>query len=333
MRNKTIVIGVIIGVLLSTVIVVLAGNPDGPGTAPGSTNSYTLEDIYNRLDSSAAGAQSTFTEPSVAPGTGTMHTLNEIMAAAPALDNTNGVTATQVLSGMTYWGLRDGAWGPQTGAMADNDAVVITPTTTGQAIAMGYHNGSGYVVGDADLVASNILSGTNLFGLMGVYPLAGAPRTGQIISYTVGDDGDLKRGVAWPNPRFTDNGNGTVTDNLTGLIWLKNANCFGPKTWATALNDANWLDSGECDLSDGSAEDDWRLPNVRELHSLIDYGHSYPALPSGHPFSGVQSDGYWSGTTPAGSTSNVWYVYLGDGSVYNFDKTDTHYVWPVRDGQ
>ena len=36
-----------------------------------------------------------------------------------------------------------------------------------------------------------------------------------------------KKGVAWPNPRFTDNGNGTVTDNLTGLIWLKNANCFG----------------------------------------------------------------------------------------------------------
>jgi hypothetical protein len=32
-------------------------------------------------------------------------------------------------------------------------------------------------------------------------------------------------GVAWPNPRFTDNSDGTVTDNLTGLIWLKNANC------------------------------------------------------------------------------------------------------------
>ena len=342
MRNKTIVIGVIIGVLLSTVIVVLAGNPDGPGTAPGSTNSYTLEDIYNRLDSSAAGAQSTFTEPSVAPGTGTMHTLNEIMAAAPALDNTNGVTATQVLSGMTYWGLRDGAWGPQTGAMADNDAVVITPTTTGQAIAMGYHNGSGYVVGDADLVASNILSGTNLFGLMGVYPLAGAPRTGQIISYTVGDDGDLKRGVAWPNPRFTDNGNGTVTDNLTGLIWLTNANCAGAtRNWATALSDVGQLNtdgtmnSNNCgDISNsGSHQTDWRLPNLREQQSLIDYGHLNPALPSGHPFTGVQSNYYWTSTTDASNTSYAWGVYLYYGVVYINVKTNTYYVWPVRGGQ
>ena len=44
-------------------------------------------------------------------------------------------------------------------------------------------------------------------------------KTGQIISYstTGGEDGDLKKGVAWPSPRFTDKGNGTVTDNLTKL--------------------------------------------------------------------------------------------------------------------
>ena len=79
-----------------------------------------------------------------------------------------------------------------------------------------------------------------------------------------------EKGVAWPNPRFTDNGNGTVTDNLTGLIWLKNANCFGAKDWAMALSDANTLNNGECGLTDGSVEGDWRLPNVREMQSLID---------------------------------------------------------------
>jgi len=59
----------------------------------------------------------------------------------------------------------------------------------------------------------------------------GAPveKTGQTTYYEPGDDGDLKKGVVWPNPRFTDNEDGTVTDNLTGLIWLKNANCFGAK--------------------------------------------------------------------------------------------------------
>ncbi len=46
-------------------------------------------------------------------------------------------------------------------------------------------------------------------------------KTGQTISYAASDDGDIKPGVPWPNPRFTDNGDGTVTDNLTKLIWLK----------------------------------------------------------------------------------------------------------------
>ena len=58
-------------------------------------------------------------------------------------------------------------------------------------------------------------------------------KTGQTVSYATGDDGDLERGVEKPplKDRFTDNGDGTVTDNLTGLIWLKNADCFGSRTW------------------------------------------------------------------------------------------------------
>ena len=108
-----------------------------------------------------------------------------------------------------------------------------------------------------------------------------------------GQDGELQKGLAWPDPRFTDNEDGTVTDHLTGLIWLKNANCFGQKFWAPALNDCNTLNSGECGLTDGSLEGDWRLPNVRELHSLVDYGMSNPAFTPGHPFENVQSYDYW----------------------------------------
>ena len=76
---------------------------------------------------------------------------------------------------------------------------------------------------------------------------ARVPKTGQTQCYDAsaaidcagtGQDGAFQKGVAWPNPRFTDNSNGTVTDNLTGLIWLKNANCFGSnRLWATALSD------------------------------------------------------------------------------------------------
>jgi hypothetical protein len=159
------------------------------------------------------------------------------------------------------------------------------------------------------------------------------PKTGQTTSYATGDDGALQKGVAWPNPRFTDNGNGTVTDNLTGLIWLKNANCFGARNWATALGDANALPSGACGLSDGSVAGDWRLPNVRELQSLIDYGRFSFALPSGHSFTGVQSNFYWTSTTNAGVTSMAWYVRLVGGGVDFTLKTNTTPVWPVRGGQ
>jgi hypothetical protein len=141
---------------------------------------------------------------------------------------------------------------------------------------------------------------------------------------------------------FTDNGDGTVTDNLTGLIWLKNASCFGSRTWAQALSDCNALADGSCGLTDGSVAGDWRLPNVKELQSLIHYGVYNPALPDtagtgkwteGDPFSGVQSNYYWSATTSALYTGNAWYVYLHNGGVFNSLKVYSFYVWPVRGGK
>ena len=76
-----------------------------------------------------------------------------------------------------------------------------------------------------------------------------------------------------------------MTDNLTGLIWLEDANCFGARTWTNALSDANGLADPACGLTDGSVATDWRLPHLRELSSLSDFAESSPALPSGHPFS------------------------------------------------
>ncbi|HIJ85087.1 MAG: Fibronectin, type III domain protein [Magnetococcales bacterium] len=161
------------------------------------------------------------------------------------------------------------------------------------------------------------------------------PKTGQTISYAAGDDGAIQAGVPWPSPRFTDNSNGTITDNLTGLIWLKNSNCFGAQNWTNALSSANTLANGSCGLADGSVAGNWRLPNRFELASLIDYERIFPALPAGHPFSSVQpNDFYWSSSTLASSTSNAWIAYLYRGlETKNFAKTNSYYVWPVRGGQ
>ena len=176
------------------------------------------------------------------------------------------------------------------------------------------------------------------------------PKTGQTTSYATGDDGEMEKGVAWPDPRFTDNGDGTVKDNLTELIWLKNADCPNmERNWTAALSDVAQLNtdgtmnSNDCgDTSNGgSHQTDWRLPNVRELQSLIHYGYYSPALPNtagtgqwseGDPFTGVQSSYYWSATTYENGTNNAWYVYMSDGLVTYRWKTNDNYVWPVRGG-
>lgn len=189
--------------------------------------------------------------------------------------------------------------------------------------------------------------GPTMVTLQQIYDKLGGPtavaKTGQTSCWnasgvlidcgSTGQDGDLQKGVSVLPPRFTDNANGTVTDNLTGLIWLKNANCFGSRTWSQALSDANGLNSGVCGLTDGSVAGAWRLPNVKELQSLIDFGQYFPALPAGHPFSGVQSNRNWSSTTGANGPSNAWIVNLNAGDVYIVDKDNTGYVWPVRGGQ
>jgi hypothetical protein len=167
------------------------------------------------------------------------------------------------------------------------------------------------------------------------------PRTGQTISYATGDDGDLKRGVEWPVPRFYDTGNGTVTDNLTGLIWTKDANVPGPsmcnpgiyKTWQNAVNYVACLNTNSY-----LGYNDWRMPNRKELLSLIDYSNYGPALPSDHPFTGVQSGYYWSSTTTAVDWTAACNVNMnGDGGVGGFRKVsfrgDFYFpVWPVRGG-
>ena len=71
---------------------------------------------------------------------------------------------------------------------------------------------------------------------------AGVPKTGQTTSFVTGEDGDLRERRAAANPRFIDNGDGTITDNLTGLIWLKNARCLRTQSGRVRLwQQMRWL--------------------------------------------------------------------------------------------
>ncbi len=166
--------------------------------------------------------------------------------------------------------------------------------------------------------------------------LANIWKTGQTISYANGDDGDLQRGVKWPDPRFTDNGDGTVKDHLTGLVWTKDANI--PRSSSCNLYNyelTNWqgaLDFVVClNTNHFLGFNDWRLPNGKELLSLSDYSMYNPALLTGHPFLNVAHYYYLSSTT-AGDNTDAWAVGMEGGYLASLGKYNYANVWPVRGG-
>ena len=141
--------------------------------------------------------------------------------------------------------------------------------------------------------------------------------------------------------------NGTVKDMQTGLIWLKNANCFGLITWADANIRAAALASGQCGLNDGSKAGDWRLPTLEEWEAMLMVScYPFPGGPTipdrtgnacyltgQHWATNVQSNVYWSSTSNASIPSDAWAMDLFSREVNGGTKTFNLYVWPVRTGR
>lgn len=180
------------------------------------------------------------------------------------------------------------------------------------------------------------------------------------------------KGAVWPSSRFVSGSGVTadcITDKLTGLMWPKNgiigfSNGVTPYTplnepvlsnttadnnkvtWSgalTAIGNLNMLSSKLCGYSD------WRLPNIVELKSLVNYGattnpatwlmygtgSSSAPLCDGACFNNVQGNIYWSSTTNALNVNNAWRLTLSTGVISSSttSSANTNYVWPVRGGQ
>ena len=201
---------------------------------------------------------------------------------------------------------------------------------------------------------------------------APVPRTGQTTCYDelgtlvpcagTGQDGEFQKGVTLPTPRFTDHGNGTITDNLTGLIWLKNANCPNryinwptARTYIAELNSTGTMNGISCGDTSGAGnthQTDWRMPNVRELFSLLNFGFIHPVISnaagtgngtSSDPFSNfaaVSGGGlnFWSSTTMLWRSNHAYRVDLYEGHVAEENKNGDEflngqsYVIAVRGG-
>ncbi len=150
--------------------------------------------------------------------------------------------------------------------------------------------------------------------------------TGREISCSgSGQDGEYRAGEPWSGDRFEVQGE-VVHDHLTGLCWAGNANIGGfPVGWLEALAQIVLLNRnvyGGCN--------DWRLPNRRELRSLMSYQEKKPSLPAGHPFQNVYLGWYWTSTSAAIHPAYAWYIHLEGARMFYGSKDQYYLFWPVR---
>jgi hypothetical protein len=134
------------------------------------------------------------------------------------------------------------------------------------------------------------------------------------------DQVDVTAGA--PNPEnYTDNGDGTVTDNLTGLMWQQTVPT-GKYTWAQAV--------AYCPTLNLAGHSDWRLPSRIELVSIVDFGVTSGATINATYFPSTPADWFWSSSPLAGSSSQAWYVHFAYGNTNFSVISDTSNVRCVR---
>jgi len=142
-----------------------------------------------------------------------------------------------------------------------------------------------------------------------------------------GQDAEFRRGVVWPEPRF-EQYEEVVLDRLTGLIWTRDANpAEFPLKWQEALDHISGMNREKA-----FGYSDWRLPNRRELRSLLSHQAKKPALPEGHPFTNIFLGWYWTSTTAMINPAYAWYVHMEGARMFYGNKEQSSLLWPVRAG-
>ena len=307
-----------------------------PPGDPASTNTAmpTLQDLAARLESGATADLNRpgFTGPSSAAFSNGMPTLNDVMALMPA-GSTHAAGPANVRAGKVFWSLDTNAWGVATGTAP---VQVVTPET--RELQPGFYDETIWSEVETNLVPENIRQEVVLFGVAGTAvfaaPTGTAPvaRTGWTNSFNDFDDGYFRAGAPWPVPRFEESSD-VVTDRLTGLVWLR----APPTNLFSRAQAVNFIKTNNT-LKSWGATNDWRVPNVREIMSLLDFSRSNPALPDGHPFRLPNAEG---DTGPFGTyltetdylSNRYYYLFLNEGRISSGSALGAlRFVWPVRGG-
>lgn len=160
------------------------------------------------------------------------------------------------------------------------------------------------------------------------------PDTGQGAGYTAtfGEDHDYSSAASTPSfTVYSRTGSSVTVDNRTGLMWVTSPNdagMSGTYTWGNAITACESLIGGAGTYAGYS---DWRLPNIKELVSIVDYGRQNPAINTTY-FPNTQNSYYWSSTTYVPLTTLAWFVYFNYGGMNGDVKTIANYVRCVRGG-
>lgn len=353
-RTVTSFAALVLVVMMLISTAVFAGNLDSPA-APTDANSamFTLKDIYNRLLSGIDGVKRSagFVEPAGAPGI-TMYNLNQIMEKAPTADEANGATSDHVLLGKKYWGLKTGAgkWGLLTGTLQTH-----TLSAASDTVAAGNYAATTLATVDPDLVTGNIKAGTTIFGVTGdanvVNTSSGNATAGELLlnqkAWVGGQEitGTRTGGVVLKSggtfsaaKRWYDNGDGTITDTTSGLIWLKNVGAITVDPVVFCASNSHdvfilvaGLGNGIAGLSDGSASGDWRVPTAKEMARLTS-GTEAVLFATPGMFIGIADRTYWT-VTMGGAGSQVRVFSFSTNLFGDRSKNvvaNTCYVMPVR---
>ena len=164
------------------------------------------------------------------------------------------------------------------------------------------------------------------------------PDTGQVTSLTstFGEDHDYTINP----PSYTLNGDGTTTDNVTGLMWQSSDDGLNYNWYeASGTPEATYNPEGIVDVCGNlslAGYSDWRLPTENELHGTINYENNNPSIDQTY-FPNTMNDGYWSSTTHTFYVNEAWVVDFGFpfvdyGSVSYVSKTFSYFVRCVRGG-
>jgi len=145
-----------------------------------------------------------------------------------------------------------------------------------------------------------------------------------------GQDGQYRTGCPRED-RFVDNGDGTVTDHCTGLMWQKDLPDLNRDGVADDLDYVRLCEAlAYCEGLSLAGHDDWRLPNIRELQSIVDYGRPGAAI---DPVFGVLPFRYLSSTSFAGDPVKAWVVNFSNGDTEFLEKANSNFIRAVRSGR